>query len=486
DNNDDAEIIQRLLLKEIPNVKIHLAMTRDRFMKALNDIQPDLVLADNSLPQFNAREALEQIKERGLDIPFILVTGTVSDEFAASIIKSGADDYILKDRLIRLPTAIESAISFRKAQREKKQFLENLERSEKRLKQAQAIANVGDWELDLVTNIQTWSDELYRIYGLNRKEALPSTELFLSFMDPGDADMARQLLREAFDSVKESSFYFRFVRLDGLMRFGYIEWKFELDKNGTPSRFHGIIQDITELKKAEDKLKESHEEMRQLASHLQDIREEERTSMAREIHDELGQQLTVLKMDVSWLARSEGITDPEIVQKLKGLKDLIDNTVNTVRKIASALRPSLLDDLGLVPAIEWYLEDFENRSHIKTELKKDPIPEKNISITAKTGLYRIFQESLTNVARHAEATKVYAVIENKNDILVLNIADNGRGFDMSKTAGNKTLGLLGMKERVMMLGGDFTITSQPGKGTKVSVTIPLSHMIVNRGNDKPK
>jgi signal transduction histidine kinase len=210
-----------------------------------------------------------------------------------------------------------------------------------------------------------------------------------------------------------------------------------------------------------------------LTEHLQNIREEERTHIAREIHDELGQQLTVLKMDASWLNKKIITTDESIKEKLKDLLELLDGTVRTVRKISSELRPSLLDDMGLVAAMEWHLKEWEKRASVKTKFL---IPSNDLPLTdaVKTGLFRIFQESLTNVARHANAKKVEVSLQRQNGSLILSIKDDGKGFDREKAANKKTLGILGMEERSFMMGGSYQINSKPGKGTLVVVSVPYS------------
>lgn len=233
-----------------------------------------------------------------------------------------------------------------------------------------------------------------------------------------------------------------------------------------------LANNITDKYIAEEKLKESYEAIRELTGHIQNIREEERSHIAREIHDELGQQLTVLKMDVSWLNKKVGHSDEMVANKLKSLAEMLDGTVKTVRRISSELRPSLLDDLGLVAAIDWYLKEFSRRSGIGT-IFEEPELELDIPDKFKTGLYRIFQESLTNVARHSGASSVKVVLEEKDNYLVLSISDNGHGFDPEKSKSKRTLGILGMRERSMMMGGIYEINSQPGKGTMITVSVPV-------------
>ena len=238
-------------------------------------------------------------------------------------------------------------------------------------------------------------------------------------------------------------------------------------------RFLSVIRDLTDRVNAEKELAASYDAIRKLTGHIQDIREEERTNMAREIHDELGQQLTVLKMDVSWLNKRISGTDDLVKQKLHSLLTMLDETVKTVRRISSELRPSLLDDLGLISAIEWQLEEFEKRSGINTGFVHTA-DELELPSTIKTALFRIFQESLTNVARHSGALKVTVIITRKADTLVLSIADNGKGFDKQEIVTRRTLGILGMKERAAMVGGLYEIKSEPGKGTEVVVKVKLN------------
>ena len=232
------------------------------------------------------------------------------------------------------------------------------------------------------------------------------------------------------------------------------------------------VRDITQRKKAEQALEESFISVRRLTEHLQNIREEERTHISREIHDELGQYLTVMMMDVAWLDKKIGAENTGAKKKLTDLMELLDSTVKSVRRISTELRPSVLDDLGLVAAIELQLKEFEKRSGIYTQLlvsKSEP----KLTDPVKNGLFRIFQESLTNVARHSDAKQVTVKLEKKDKKVVLMIEDNGKGFDEQIAAAKRTLGVLGMKERAAVMGGEYLISGKPGAGTIILVKIPL-------------
>lgn len=243
-----------------------------------------------------------------------------------------------------------------------------------------------------------------------------------------------------------------------------------------------IIKDITERKKAEFELKESTTQLRNLASHLQSVREEERRMIAREIHDELGQVLTVLKIQISLLSNKLRKDQTEIKEKIYAVSEVIDQTVETVQRITSKLRPGILDDLGLIPAIEWQAQDFESKTGIicDCELPPDDIELDQEKVTA---VFRIFQEALTNVARHANANTVRVRVKTEGEVLMVRITDNGRGITEKEIADSNSLGLLGMKERAMLFNGEVKVSGEPNKGTSVSVSIPLNKLITVEEND---
>lgn len=213
-------------------------------------------------------------------------------------------------------------------------------------------------------------------------------------------------------------------------------------------------------------------ELRELATHLQNIREEERARISREIHDELGQQLTGLKMDLSWLRKHISSDDKDAFQKVIDSMELVDKTVVTVRRISTQLRPGILDDLGLVSAMEWEGEEFQKRYGIPLIIHND-WGDLTLDKEKSTALFRIYQESLTNVLRHAQASQVDVFLEKSDTKLFLSIHDNGIGFDEKAMGRKKTLGILGMKERTIMLGGTYVILGEKGQGTTVTVELPV-------------
>ena len=234
-----------------------------------------------------------------------------------------------------------------------------------------------------------------------------------------------------------------------------------------------LVKEIAERKKVEGKLRESEENLRALATHLQSVREEEQTRIAREIHDELGQSLTGLKMDLTWLVNRLPGGQKPLANKAKSMFGLIDDTIHSVRRIASGLRPEVLDQVGLTAAVGWQAADFQKRTGIRCKVELPPQPPEPDRERA-TALFRIFQEVLTNVARHAKATRVDIALKTDNDTLILEVQDNGKGIESEKTENPKSLGLLGMRERVLLFEGKLEIEGKPGKGTRVRVEFPVA------------
>jgi two-component system sensor histidine kinase UhpB len=233
-----------------------------------------------------------------------------------------------------------------------------------------------------------------------------------------------------------------------------------------------VVRDSTERSQAHQDLSKSREQLRSLASRLQNIREEERAMIAREIHDELGQLLTVLKIQISLISKKLSTNQKSIQEKLHSSIKFIDQAVDSVQKITTQLRPGILDELGLIPALEWQAQEFEKRTGIRCEctLPIDPI---NLQPEHLTALFRITQEALTNVARHSFAERVSIYLKTENKTLVLEITDNGKGIHESQINNPNSLGLLGIKERAMVFGGKVTINGINRRGTNLKVEWPL-------------
>jgi PAS domain S-box-containing protein len=236
--------------------------------------------------------------------------------------------------------------------------------------------------------------------------------------------------------------------------------------------FTVILRDVTQRKAQEDALRHQQQELRELSARVLEAREEEKTLIARELHDELGQLLTALKMDLDWLR--ERIAPGEIAQRAGQMNAVLDRTVGSVRRIAADLRPLMLDDLGLADAAAWLVEDFETRSGIHCKLERsegDALD--GIERDVATTVYRALQESLTNIARHSGAKSAWVLLRIEDGALRLEVEDDGRGMPRAAQAGSRSLGLKGMRERVQYHGGTLEVGQAPRGGTRVKVRVPL-------------
>jgi PAS domain S-box-containing protein len=233
-----------------------------------------------------------------------------------------------------------------------------------------------------------------------------------------------------------------------------------------------ITSDITERMQAEKELQSSREQLRNLTVHLESVREQERTKIAREIHDELAQDLTALKMDLSWLENRLPRDQMQLGVKTRSMGGLIDTIIQTVKRISAELRPGVLDDLGLVAAIEWQAEEFQERTGITCRVTVDPV-DLTVEKDCSTAIFRIFQETLTNIARHAGASRITVKIKKKAGTLTLRVTDNGAGITDEQINDSKSFGLIGMRERVHPWGGQVRIKGTPGEGTSVEVDVPV-------------
>lgn len=243
------------------------------------------------------------------------------------------------------------------------------------------------------------------------------------------------------------------------------------DSTGTIVGISGIHRDMTETRRHEKELEDSRQQLRNLAARMEALREEERTRTAREVHDELGQVLMVLRMEVVSLARTS--RGPRLLDRLRLLDKLIGDTINSVHRICAELRPSLLDHMGLEAALEWQLEDFQFRTQIQTEFHPD---RSSLRLTREetTAVFRIVQELLTNVVKHSGATRVTVSWEQSAQTFVLTFTDNGQGLARNDATGPRSLGILGMRERATLLGGTIDFRGLRGKGTSVVLKLPLS------------
>jgi PAS domain S-box-containing protein len=307
--------------------------------------------------------------------------------------------------------------------------------------------------------------------GLSLEEALKDPT---STVHPEDLPGVMEEWRAAMAIGKPVEHEMRLRRADGEYRWFLVRTVPLRDERGDIVKWFGTSTEIEDRKRAEKEQYRSFEQLRALTARMQSVREEERARVAREIHDELGQALTGIKLESASLLRELPGDAKQQSNRAESILKLADETIQAVRRISTELRPGILDDLGLVAAVEWVAQEFEARTGTKCRLD---LPKDDIAVDQElaTALFRILQETLTNVARHANATQVNIRLAKEGGVLVLEVHDNGRGISEEELSAGRSLGILGMRERVLLLGGELTIKGVPGKSTTVRVRIPEAH-----------
>jgi two-component system sensor histidine kinase UhpB len=333
--------------------------------------------------------------------------------------------------------------------------------------------NDAVWDWDLVTDAVWWGTGFETVFWYEPGELEPRSEMWRTLIHPDDRERTSATVQAAIAGGGTSwSGEYRFRRRDGsyadVCDRGYV---IHDPVSKKPLRIVGSMMDITHRKRAEAQLQASRAALRLLATRHQDVREEERTRIAREIHDSLGQALTALKLQLAAARTAATDADAALATRLRDIAQMVDDLVKSVRRIASELRPPILDHLGLPAALDWLARDFAHRTGLACKATLHPI-DAAISGEHATALFRIVQEALTNVSRHAEATAVDLELSMTGDCVALEISDNGRGITETIANGPGSLGILGMRERAASLGGVLEVAPRIEGGTRVSAWFP--------------
>lgn len=475
DSPDDAELIRAELEAGGFRVEYRRVETAEELRRALNELNWDAVISDFSLPTLEAPAVLKIFRETAIDIPFIVVSGQVGEETAVELMRTGAHDYVMKDRLARLVPAIERELNEAGSRRVRKLAEEALLVNANLLREINAALGEGLLVFDCQGRAVLANPEAERLLGRSEEE-LKGNDLH-EMVHSRKPDGSRYAVEECpiRNAIRQKQILCSdddvFVRRDGsFFNVSYVATPLE----GTGSAATVLVfKDITEQKRMDAELRNSRNQLRALSEFLQSVREDERTRIARELHDELGQMLTALKIDVGWLIRRLEGNQDAIPSKLDAMDNMLDKTVDAVRRISSDLRPWILDDLGLAAAMEWLAEQFSLRNGVECTLSVGDDDDLDLDSRIATTIFRIVQEALTNVSRHAEAQHVQVNVRRTDGHVVVQISDDGRGFDPVEAASRKRFGLLGIRERVEMLDGYVEFSSSPGAGTTVHVTLPI-------------
>ena len=349
--------------------------------------------------------------------------------------------------------------------------LDDLRTTRDQLRRAQRIGRIGSWEVDLRSDVLSWSDQVFEIFGIPREAFWETEEEFFALVHPEDRDSLRAD-REAFLAGEgDLDARHRIIRPDGEIRWVHERAHLETDEEGTPIRMVGTVQEVSELVEVERRLEAQARDLRSLSQRLLEAQESERRAIARELHDQIGQSLTLAHLALQRAARDEDCVEP-----VHEAQASVAETLDRVRNLSLDLRPALLDDLGLLAALRWLADRQSRALEVEISLRAD-IGEELVPPLLRVPAYRVVQEALTNAVRHGQAKAVRVELARKGDRLLVTVRDDGRGFDPEgsflRAREGASLGLLGMKERTELAGGDFAIRSVVGEGTEVLALFPL-------------
>jgi two-component system, NarL family, sensor histidine kinase UhpB len=477
DSDHDAKVILASLAAGGFSVDHLRVQTAEELREALLSTDWELVLSDFNLPRFSAIEALTMIRESPVRAPMIVVTGTIGEEAAVSVIKAGATDMVMKQGLKRLGPVVERCLRDQEARHQYDLAVAALNESEARFRAIAAnlpgvvyqalLLDDGSAEMAYVSEGSHW------VLGV-AAEALMSRPALLSELI---VDEDRQSFLE---SQIQAAQQLTPCNWEGRIRApsagGEVKWvnlraSVRKMSSGTVVA-DGIISNITESKLAQQAIQEQQTQLRELAAHVERVKEDERGHLARELHDDLGGTLTAARIDLAWLRGRLPADQTPLLEKTDSMEGLLDSAIQATGRISRSLRPLVLDH-GISAAIEWQIKEFRKRMGIRCDFV-DSTEDFELDADIATALFRIFQETLTNIAKHARATHVDITLEQDGQEVVLTVTDDGCGLGSADLKKDGSYGIRGMRERTAALGGKFTISETPGSGTCVRVSLPVN------------
>lgn len=475
DSADDASLVRQALRQAGLTLVSRQVDSAAGMAAALVEERWDMVISDYNLPGFSGTQALQLLRAHSTYIPFIVVSGGIGEEEAVALMKSGADDYVMKDRLARLVPAVERSLRDARHRLESRVAQIALRESEARFKAIVSNMPGMVFQLELgddgSPSFTYASDGCQALLGVPAQLLRQDAHAFFDHVLPEDLPSFMESMQTAFQRRGNWNWEGR-IRIAGSNEVKWVDLR-------SRSRLHddfrmcweGIISNITQNKSAALEIRRSHEDLGRLSEHVEAVKEQERSQIAREIHDDLGGTLTAIKIMLMRLGKGLPPEAQEALQCLRSAEALVDTAMEVTRRIATELRPGILD-LGIVAAIEWQAAEFERRMDISCQVtcayKEIPLDNK-ISIA----LFRIFQEALTNIAKHAGATRVEIELEANADNVMLQVHDNGCGIAGEDLAKPQAFGILGMQERARNLGGEASVR-RTRSGTAVTLRLPRS------------
>lgn len=471
----DAELIERAMKKAMPAFEKLLVSNREDFIRALQEFQPDIIISDHSLPSFDSQEALKIVHELGVTVPFILVTATVSEEYAVNVMKEGAWDYILKDRLQRLPNAINSALQKYRMERERINNEETLRASEKKYKLLFQRNPMPMWMLDRDSlNVLDVNEAAINHYGYSKEEFLNLNSTQLS----PEEDVLQYLshARRSAPGLNKSGVWRHKKKNGDIIIVEIIAH--DIHYEDKPARLI-LATDITERRKAETELARQRIMQQKLITETAvQAQEREREEIGKELHDNINQILSATKLYLEFAKIAE---EHEVAGLLDKSYNNIQNAIDEIRHLSHRLVAPSLGDISLVQAISQLIANVRMASKLKLHLDTDDYVEENTDTNVRLMFYRIVQEQVNNIIKHASAESATIRLRTLKNNIALTITDDGRGFDTNTTAAG--IGLRNISNRAAVYNGNTRIVSEPGKGCMLEVSIPTK--MIEKNNPVP-
>lgn len=474
DSQRDIDRVLQILSQGGFRTDCNCANTAAALDDALMSRNWNIVLSDYDLPRLSAQKVLQIIKKRNLDIPLIIISSDVGEEAAEHIMALGAYDFMMKSNLARLAPAIRRSLN----------EVENYQRfitTQTALQKSEALFQVITSNLPGVVfqfllsgnnqaSFPYVSDASETLLGLSPQMLMERPELFPELILPEDKKSYHQLMMMSAEQLSTWNW-------EGCIQVkgdSDIKW---ISLRATPRRvsenamlWDGIMINITRNKLAEREIARSREQLAELSSYLQKVKEQERARIAREIHDDIGGTLTAIKCELFPCMDSTARKQEFYQQKAKSIESLVDRVIDSTRRISLDLRPGILD-CGIVAAVQWQVKEFSDRTGIACKVSCD---ENEISLDSDLAIaiFRVFQETLTNISKHANASRIQVKLIELEGLILLEVIDNGRGITNIDMEKQDSFGIRGMRERCQQLKGDFHISGDSEKGTKVTILIP--------------
>ncbi|MBI5683789.1 MAG: PAS domain S-box protein [Verrucomicrobia bacterium] len=434
--------------------------TAEAMAAALKKQAWDIVLSDHNMPHFNSLDAMATLKKHEPNVPFIIVSGAIGEETTVIAVKGGAADYVSKSKLAHLSSAVERAL--READQRRA-----LRESEEVFRKLSECSPAGVFLTDAKGSVTYTNPRWRTIFGLASRD--DGIREWTQAVHPQDRARVVEQWNSCVREGREYEQEFCLRLADGSPRWVYTRASAMHDEHGKYAGHVGTITDITERKQAE-------EARAHLVQKLITAQEDECRRVSVELHDQMGQGLTALMLGLNALQAPKAGKGPD-ARQLQQLQELANDLMSRVHRLAWELRPAALDDLGLASALKRYVEECSQRSGLAVDFHVSGLADQRLQPSIETTFYRVVQEALTNVIKHAQANRVSVLLDYRRDSVLVIVEDNGKGFDVGKVMNSINssgrLGLLGMQERAALVGAKFNIESTPDAGTTVFLSRTL-------------